>query len=246
VVDVGYEVFLPPTYVLRRRPLEAVLNSLAPDARNVTVWIHSSTLGIEKQCFHGMLVDRMKHVSRIRVCDAEPHCVERPAVLGMLITNLRAYEPDLVDLIHAFVTHASNEAHHVGENAFCSCSVLKEVVLPRSITHVDRWAFWRCTSLTLVELPNTLTHVGDSAFRSCTSLTSVALLDSVTHVGDNAFRECSALTSVTLPNLLTHVGEGSFHGCISLKSVTLPASLQHIRSDNLFQGTTIVFRSAAD
>ena len=197
-----------------------------------------------------MLVDRMKRVSRIRVCDAEPHCVERPAVLGMLITNLRAYEPDLVDLIHAFVTHASNEAHHVGENAFsigafCSRTVLKKVVLPRSITHVDRCAFWRCTSLTFVELPNTLTHVGDSAFRSCTSLTSVALLDSVTHVGDNAFRQCSALTSVTLPNSLTHVGEGAFYGCISLKSVTLPTSLQHIRSDNVFQGTTIIFRSAA-
>jgi hypothetical protein len=65
----------------------------------MTVWIHSSTLGIEKNCFDGT-----KRVARILVWGQEQHGV-RTAVLATFIAKLRVYEPALVDLIREVATH---------------------------------------------------------------------------------------------------------------------------------------------
>jgi hypothetical protein len=226
-------VRMPPKYVLLRRHVEDALKGVPFDARDVTVWIHSSTLGIEKGCFKGM-----RRVSRILVrCGPQPHDV-KAAVLGMFITTLRAYEPALVDTICGFVRHMG-EVHHVGRgdsiNTFAHCSALKEVVLPRSITHLGDNAFFRCTSLTSVTLPDSLTHLGDDAFNQCTSLTSVTFPDSLTHIGDAAFFQCTSLTSVTLPNSLTHIGNKAFYGCSALTAVTMPAVRPFI-GDFAFEG----------
>jgi hypothetical protein len=43
------EVFLPPTHVLRTDHVVDALKGVPADARNVTVGIHNSTLGIEKK-----------------------------------------------------------------------------------------------------------------------------------------------------------------------------------------------------
>jgi hypothetical protein len=137
--QVVHEVHMPPTYVLRRCHVEDVLERLPPGTCNVTVWIHSSTLGIERGCF-----EWMKRVSRILVWGPEdhddgtpPHAVEA-AMLHLFIAKLRAYEPDLVDLIQGFAKHmgSDNEMHRVGDNAFRWCEELREVMLPWSITNL--------------------------------------------------------------------------------------------------------------
>jgi hypothetical protein len=237
----GIDVCMPPKYVLRRGHVEDVLKGVPEDMGDVTVWIHSSTHGIEKGCFEWM---KRVRVSRILVWGPEdhddgtpPHAVEA-ATLHLFIARLRAYEPDLVDLIYGFATHNKDEMHRVGEFAFRCCSALKEVVLPRSITHVGGHAFHNCTLLTSVTLPNALTHIGEYAFHSCTSLTSVTLPDTLTRIGEKAFHGCSSLTSVTLPpNSLTHVGKCAFYGCTSLTSATLLYSLTHV-GDCMFSGCT--------
>ena len=59
----GIGVRMPPTYVLRQGQVKDALKAVhAYDMCNVTVWIHSSTLGIEEKCFRGMV-----RVSRILV-----------------------------------------------------------------------------------------------------------------------------------------------------------------------------------
>jgi hypothetical protein len=93
------EVRISPKYVLRRIHVEDAFKGVPGHARNVTVWVHSSTLGIEENCF-----EEMKRVSRILVWGPEPHDVCAPlqvdaAVLGAFIAKLRAYEPALVDAI---------------------------------------------------------------------------------------------------------------------------------------------------
>jgi hypothetical protein len=204
---------MPPKYVLLRRHVEDALKRVPFDARDVTVWIHSSTLGIEKGYFKGM-----RRVSRILVrCGPQPHDV-KAAVLGMFVTKLRAYEPALVDTICGFVRHMG-EVHHVGRgdsvDTFAHCSALKEVMLPRSITHLGDNAFFRCTSLTSVTFPDSLTHIGDDAFFRCTSLTSVTFPNSLTHIGNKAFYGCSALTAVTMPAVRPFIGDFAFEGCPS-------------------------------
>jgi hypothetical protein len=257
----GIDVHLPPRYVLRAHHVKDALERLPPGTCNVTVWIHSSTLGIEKKCFEGtqhrfprqrgrvhlgsqrMVLER---VSRILVWGPEHNQIHTvtAAVLGMFIAKLRAYEPDLVDLIRDFARHMGNndmrsEMHRVGDSAFNWHSALREVVLPRSITHVGSAAFNMCTSLTSVTLPNSLTSVGNSAFSECTSLMSVTLPDSLTHIGDYAFFKCTSLTSVALPDSITHLGDCTFYWCTSLESVTLPTSLAHVGDYAFYKCTSL-------
>jgi hypothetical protein len=228
----GACVHLPPKYVLRRRHVEDAVKGVPDDACDVTVWIHNSTQGIEKNCFSS--IEWVERVSRILVWGQEPHDdgthppFVAAAVLGAFVAKLAAYEPALVDHIHQLVaTHMGNddEMHRIGDCAFMGTgySALREVVLTRSITHVGRGAFWGCTSLTSVTLPNSLTYIGAHAFYQCTSLTSVALPASLTYLGDCAFWGCTSLTSVTLPDSLTHIGESAFYGCTSLARVMMPA-----------------------
>jgi hypothetical protein len=233
------DVVLPPTYMLRRRHVEAALIKRGLLVRSpFTMWVHCSTLGIEEQCFAFEGVAWMRRIL-VWGADAEPQSCESAAVLGALVAKLGAYEPDLVDKIHGFVTHdGSVEMHRIGDNAFDAiprniswrCG-LSEVVLPRSITHLGRGAFYECSSLASVTLPDSLTHVGDFAFFGCFALKSVTLPNSVTNVGASAFSGCSALTSVVLPNSLTRIDSQAFRGCKSLKEVTLPDSLTHLGAE---------------
>jgi hypothetical protein len=185
-------MLIPPTFVVQRRHLKAALNALPAYARrNVsTVWIHNSTLGIEDRCFQ-----RMKPVVRILVWGGpEARTVDAfaGAVLDAFIT---AYEPGLVDLIQRF-TGDSNGMYRVGNFAFHTYSRLREVVLPRSITHVGKGTFCGCHALTLVTKHSAI---------DCTSLSSVTLPDSLTHLGERVFEGCTSLISMTLPNSLARV-----------------------------------------
>jgi hypothetical protein len=220
-------VRLLPACVLRAHHVKDALRGVSDAARNVTVWIHSSTQGIEKKCFYEIEIPKMKCVSRILV-SAPEHRDVKAVVLGIFMAKLRAYELDLVDLIIAFVTHTNAEMHRVGDNAFRGCGALKEVVLPRSITHLGYGAFMNCTALTSAPLTNSLNHLGDRAFHSCTSLTSVTLPNSLTRIGFGAFGECTSLTTVRFPNSLTHISNGAFYECTSLRTVRFPKSLTHI------------------
>jgi hypothetical protein len=243
-------VELPPTYVLRRRHVEAALLSGVPsDAEGeVTLLIHSATIAVEHECFHWM-----GRVTRVLVQPPEPSNVAPPesaAVLGVLIATLDAHEHDFVDTIWWFVSHNVDEMHRIGTRAFTHCARLREVVLPRSITHIEEGAFCECTSLTAVTLPpsltyigrgafnrvglrsltlpNSLTHSGSSTFSSCMNLTSLTLPDSLTHIEDSAFCRCTALKELVLPNSLTRICDWAFSRCTALKEVVLPNSVTHV------------------
>jgi hypothetical protein len=228
--SVDVEVHMRAVYVLRSGHVFDALKAQVPaDARSsVTVWIHSSTLGIEDKCVHGM-----SRVSRILAQDPEAHDVgASPPVaapaLRMLIAKLGAYEPALVDSIRVLVGDET-EVHRVGDRAFALCSNLREVVLPRSITRVGPCAFEGCGALMSATLPDALVYIGEAAFGGCKSLPSVVLPSSLTRVAKSTFAQCSiSLASVTLPNSLTRIGEGAFEQCASLTSVALPRSLAHI------------------
>lgn len=234
----GPNVFLPLTYILRRRHVEAALEELTADVDNVTLLVHSATLGIERECFVGLATLGMSQVSRVAVWGERSYDDVGTAALGMIIAKLRAYEPDVVDRIHGFVTHnGSSELRRVGEHAFLGMvrtiqsmarNHLREVVLPPSITHLDGGAFYQCASLSSIVLPSELTHVGEFAFMECRALTSVKLPNTVTHVGNSAFSGCFGLESLDLGDSLAHIGTYAFNHCSKLSEVRLPNSLTHI------------------
>ena len=242
-------VYLPAVRVVGRQHVEASLTGVEwvdhdPDSDGgLTVWIDSATVGVSR-CFseldnstHRHLIERMSRV----LVQPDRSVGPSPVVLGALVKRIGAYEPDLVDLIHSLSVDSEGDidAFCVGERAFANFLSLREVVLPRSITHIGNSAFYECTGLTSVTLPDSLIHIGNRAFNGCRGLTSVTLPDSLTYIGAYAFYGCRGLTSVTLPDSLTHIGNNAFWGCTELTSVMLPNSLTHVGSYAFFGCTML-------
>ena len=117
----------------------------------------------------------------------------------------------------------------IGKDAFNSCSTLKEIILPETLTTIKASAFYGCTSLESITLPEGLTTIGINAFTNCTSLETVTLPSSVGTIGSSAFHICTSLTSINLGDTgIEAIEDQTFSLCTSLKTVILPANLKRI------------------
>ena len=120
---------------------------------------------------------------------------------------------------------------YIGDKAFVSCRLLKEITIPDTITDIGDSAFYDCTSLTHLELSDSIVSIGDDAFSWCTSLANIALSDSLTDIGNYAFYNCQSLQNINLPNSVSNIGDGAFSWCSSLKSIAIPDSVICIGSN---------------
>ena len=68
--------------------------------------------------------------------------------------------------------------------------VIKDLVIPNSVTNIGKYAFYNCTTLTSVTIPNSVTSIGYSAFSGCNGLTTVTMNSS----------EPYSINSSTFPN----------------------------------------------
>ena len=60
---------------------------------------------------------------------------------------------------------------------FYSCSDLKHVNIPKTVTKIYDYTFSGCCKLAHTEIPSSVTSIGNYAFDFCTSLTSISLPD---------------------------------------------------------------------
>ena len=118
----------------------------------------------------------------------------------------------------------------INSSCFDSCSNLKSVTIPGTVTVIEYKAFYNCTNLeSLTFIGTGLKTINSNAFEGCTSLTSVELPSSVTEVGYQAFYNCSNLTSLTFIGTgLKTINSNAFEGCTSLTSVELPSSVTEV------------------
>ena len=110
---------------------------------------------------------------------------------------------------------------YYAHNLYLNGELIKNLVIPNSVTSIGESAFSGCSGLTSVTFPNSVPSIGDGAFSGCSGLTSVTIPNSVTSIGDGAFSGCSNLTSVTIPSSVTSIGGNAFSSCSKLKTVTL-------------------------
>ena len=90
---------------------------------------------------------------------------------------------------------------YYAHNIYLNGELVKDLVIPNSVTSIGGNAFRGCSSLTSITIPNSVTSIGEWAFEGCSSLTSVTIPNSVTSIGEYAFMDCSSLTSVHITDL---------------------------------------------
>ena len=79
--------------------------------------------------------------------------------------------------VEEMVVTMGNGVTSIGEYAFYSCSHLKAVTLPSSLTEIKAYAF-QSTGLTRITIPASVTNIGEWAFRDCFNLTNISIEDS--------------------------------------------------------------------
>ena len=126
-----------------------------------------------------------------------------------------------------FVSSESNPLYYA-QNLYLNGELVKDLIIPESMSEIKKDAFSGCSGLTSVTIPNSVTSIGTNAFSGCSGLTSITIPNSVTSIGSWAFYGCSGLTSITIPNSVTSIGSYAFSGCRGLTSVTIPNSVTSI------------------
>ena len=78
--------------------------------------------------------------------------------------------------------------------------------IPDTVTEIGEEAYCCCDELEEVVIPNTVKKIGKDAFRACQNLTNVVIPDSVIEIGSGAFDECDSLIEIHLPASLRKLG----------------------------------------
>ena len=113
-------------------------------------------------------------------------------------------------------------------NLYLNGELVKDLVIPETISKIKKRTFEGCSGLTSITIPNSVTEIGSGAFMDCSGLTSVTIPNSVTKILGETFARCSGLTSITIPNSVTEIGPGAFMDCSGLTSITIPNSVTKI------------------
>ena len=87
-----------------------------------------------------------------------------------------------------------------------------------NLTNIGNYAFLSCTQLKSITIPSTVSTIGSYAF-SQSGLESITIPSSVTTIGANAFNDCSALRTADIPTSVTSIGSTSFFHCPVLATV---------------------------
>ncbi|WP_164516836.1 leucine-rich repeat protein [Clostridium transplantifaecale] len=125
----------------------------------------------------------------------------------------------------------------IKESAFEGCANLETVDWSEAdrLNEIEPCAFQNCGSLTLTKLPDGVTSIGEKAFSGCKNLALTSLPGNVTYIGKEAFSGCTNLALTKLPEGLTSIGEETFRGCTNLALTSLPGSVDRI-GNSAFSG----------
>lgn len=87
-------------------------------------------------------------------------------------------------LVHGIAGEAiPDTVTKIGEEAYCCCNELEEVVIPDSVKKIGKGAFCACANLIKVVIPDSVIEIGSGAFDECDSLIEIHLPASLRKLG---------------------------------------------------------------
>ena len=122
--------------------------------------------------------------------------------------------------------------------AFEYNEIIKEIVIPDSLTEICEGAFASCVKLQNLRIsPNhpclrfrdgVLFDIRKKTLLLCTERKSglYQIPDKVTVIGDNAFSNCDRLTKIVIPDSVTRIGDEAFSDCTELTEINIPKGLK--------------------
>ena len=144
------------------------------------------------------------------VAGAEENTTIKKAIVGEGITTLydrtfrRFYALETVKLPSTLTTIGA-----AGSGVFQSCTALKNIVIPESVTVLGKGTFQECSSLESINIPSGVTRIESDALRA-TGLKSVEFHAGVTYFGEMAFRDCKQLTEVVINAPMFEMEDNTF------------------------------------
>lgn len=123
----------------------------------------------------------------------------------------------------------------IGNRAFFSCVLLKEIVIPESVNIIGDEVFMYCASLEHIELPPQITEIPIRAFSHCRNLRYFKLPKEVSIIETEAFRRCYSLEKIDNNDKLEVIGQKAFEECQSLKEFIIPEPVRYCTA-GMFNG----------
>ena len=169
-------------------------NSVRTDARGITKVVSED--GTEVTL--GYFFDDNNGLIRRGVAGAEENTTIKKVIVEEGIATLydrtfrRFYALEEVVLPSTLTTIGA-----AGSGVFQSCTNLKTVVIPESVTVLGKGSFQECSSLESINIPAGVTRIEADALRA-TGLVAVEFHEGVTYFGTQAFRDCKKLTKVVI------------------------------------------------
>ncbi|MBQ1546728.1 MAG: leucine-rich repeat protein [Clostridia bacterium] len=111
---------------------------------------------------------------------------------------------------------AGRRVSYIENSAFKSCTYMKSVVIPDTVTSIGKWAFAGCESLESVKLPSMLSSIEAYAFMNCRSLSEVNFSGELRSVGSCAFFCCESLSLAVFSDSTVSLGDNVFAGCSNI------------------------------
>jgi len=121
---------------------------------------------------------------------------------------------------------------YLDDECFRDNTIIRKVILPKTLTEIPELAFSGCVNLEEVVIPSSCVAILRGAFYGCESLKTITLspfqnkvdndvtVGSLT-IGPAAFYGCTSLETINNPERMTTLGDGAFMGCYGLKSIDI-------------------------